>query len=81
MIVPPAKLHSADVQLNLFIQGCRFELGHLGPDFAILSDTHDISATEGEIETVIDGKSTRISIRIISPITEASRKFTFEPRQ
>lgn len=69
---------SADVKLHLFAGGKRIELGHLGPDFAILGEAQEISASKGELETVIDGKSSRWKVRITSPITTASRRFTFE---
>ena len=69
---------SADVKLHLFVGGRQVELGQLGPGFALLRDAQDISATDGELETVIDGKSTRWKVRITSPITNASRRFSFE---
>ena len=69
---------SADVKLHLFVGSRQVELGQLGPGFALLRDAQDISATDGELETVIDGKSTRWKVRITSPITNASRRFSFE---
>lgn len=69
---------SADVKLHLYVGNDQFELGHLGPDFALLGTARDIGATEGELETIIDGKSSRCKVRITSPITSKSRRFTFE---
>jgi hypothetical protein len=54
------------------------KLGHLGPDLAILGEPQNIDASEGELETIIDGHSTRWKIRITSPITAAEMRFTFE---
>ncbi len=45
---------SADVKLHLYAGNDQFELGHLGPDFALLGKACDIGATEGELETIID---------------------------
>ena len=69
---------SAEVKLHLYAGSDQFELGHLGPGFALLGTAQDIGATEGELETVIDGKSSRWKVRITSPITSESRRFTFE---
>ena len=69
---------SADVKLHLYAGGKKFELGHLGPDFGLLGDAQTINNSEGEIETIIDGKVTRWPIRMTMPITTASKRFTFE---
>ncbi len=69
---------SADVKLSLYISGQRFELGHLGPGFALFGEVQSIAATEGEIESIVDGKITRWPVRITSPTTSASKRFTFE---
>lgn len=78
---------SADVSLHLHVGGQRFELGQLGPDFAILRGSQLIShlitpqsieTDSVELETIIDGESDRWPIRITSPITANSRRFTFE---
>ena len=78
-MISNSETFSADVRLHLYADELRIELGHLGPDFAMLGTAQDIIATQGELETVIDGKSSRWPIRITSPITSASRRFTFEP--
>ncbi len=69
---------SADVELNLHVGDQRFELGHLGPGFALLGDAQSIDATEGEIETIVDEKVSRWKVRFTSPITGESKRFTFE---
>ena len=69
---------SADVKLHLYVGDERFELGHLGPEFALLGDAQTIDASEGEIETIVDQKTSRWKVRFTSPITSESRRFTFE---
>ena len=74
---------SADVSLHLYVGGQRFELGQLGPDFAILRESPTIislpiTSESIELETIIDGETDRWPIRITSPITADSRRFTFE---
>jgi len=78
MIANRSGIFSAEVELNLYVQGKRYEIGHLGSDFAILDQTQLVDATEGELETVIDGKSSRWRVRFTSPITGESKRFTFE---
>jgi hypothetical protein len=69
---------SADVALRFHFNGNAIELGQLGPGFAILREAQKTDATEGEIESIVDNKTTRYKVRITSPITEASKRFTFE---
>ena len=69
---------SAKVKLNLYVADQRFELGHLGPGFALLGESLKIDANEGEIETIVDEKVNRWRVRFTSPITTASKRFTFE---
>jgi len=69
---------SANVKLNLYVAGERFELGQLGPGFAIIREAQSIDATEGEVESVVDDKITRWKVRITSPITADSKRITFE---
>ncbi len=69
---------SADVELNLYVGGNRYEIGHLGLDFALLDQSQTIDASQGELETVIDGKSSRWKVRFTSPITSESKRITFE---
>lgn len=70
---------SADVKLHLHVSGRTINLGQLGPGFAILRDSsQSIDATEGEIETIVDGKVSRWPVHITSPITNESKRFTFE---
>jgi hypothetical protein len=69
---------SADVKLNLHVGDQQFELGQVGPGLAILRNAQTIDATEGEIETIVDEKVNRFKVRITSPITGESKRFTFE---
>ena len=60
---------SADVSLHLYVGGQRFELGQLGPDFAILRESPTIislpiKSESIELETIIDGETDRWPIRI-----------------
>ena len=69
---------SANVKLNLYVADQRIELGQLGPGFAIIRESQTIDASEGEIETIVDEKVNRWRVRFTSPITTASKRFTFE---
>lgn len=69
---------SADVKLYLHIGDTRIDLGQLGPGFAILRHAQAIDASVGEIETIVDQKISRWPVRFTSPITVASKRFTFE---
>ena len=69
---------SANVKLSLYVSDQRFELGHLGPGFALLGEAQTIEASEGEIESIVDQKVNRWKVRFTSPITTASKRFSFE---
>jgi len=69
---------SADVRLHLLIGEQQFDVGSLGSGFGYLRNPQDILETQGELETSVDGKVTRWRVRFTSPITAASKRFTFE---
>ena len=69
---------SADVRLSLFVGDRRLDVASLGPGFAVFRDAQSIDATEGEIETIVEEKVSRWKVRFTSPITDESKRFTFE---
>lgn len=69
---------SANVSLSLHVGNQCYDIGQLGPGFAILREVQNIAATEGEIESIIDGKSNRRRIRFTKPITVDSKQIEFE---
>lgn len=69
---------SADVRLHLRASGSQYALGHLGPGFAMFAETQSLQVEQAELEIIIDGESSRWPIRITSPITTDSKRFTFE---
>ena len=78
MIAKANETFSADVKLHLYVDAEKIEVGQLGPNFAIFREPKNIDASQGELETVIDGKSSRWKVRFTSPITSESKRFTFE---
>jgi hypothetical protein len=48
--------YSADVRMQLYVNGHTFVIGQLGPDFVILDDPVDHPPAEGEIIMSIDGR-------------------------
>lgn len=69
---------SADVKLHLFANGEKYELASLGSGAGRLRTEQVVNATEGEIETIVDAKVTRWKVRLTSPMTGESKRFTFE---
>ena len=69
---------SADVKLHLLANGQRYELASLGSGSGRLRVEQFIDVSEGEIETIVDEKVTRWPVRLTSPITGESKRFTFE---
>ncbi len=54
--------YSADVRMQLSVNGHVFVIGQLGPDFVILDNPIDHPPAEGEITLSIDGRSRRWSV-------------------
>ncbi|WP_182871409.1 hypothetical protein [Stieleria mannarensis] len=69
---------SASVELYLHVAGECFELGQLGPGFALLRVARAIEATAAVIEVIVDQASTRRPVRLTRPSTTLSRRFEFE---
>ncbi len=69
---------SAKVVLSLYIGETCYELGHLGPGFALFSEPQEIEAREGVIESAVDGDSIRQRVRFTKPISKTSKRFEFE---
>lgn len=54
--------YSAEVDLQLVLQGKSFPLAQVGPTFCILREAMEFEPTTGEIVIVVDGDAKRISV-------------------
>ena len=61
--------YSADVRMNLSVNGRTFTIGQLGPDFIILDDPADYPPSEGQIAVSIDGRERRWSVQLPDGVT------------
>ena len=61
----------------MITNGEQIELGQLGPGFAILRNEQEVSSTDAEIESIVDGKVTRWPIRITTPFDGTAKRFEF----
>jgi hypothetical protein len=66
---------SADVQMELRVNGRTYSIGQLGPDFLILDDPADHAPAQGEITVAIEGRIRRWSVQLPDGIV-ASRPVT-----
>lgn len=78
MIALNRELHSASVSMYLILGDKRIELGHLGPNFALLGKAESIEQRDGDIELTIDDRTDRWPIKITKPPTAENRRFEFE---
>jgi len=60
----PHSRYSADVRMQLCVNGHFFCIGQLGPDFLILDDPADHPPSEAEIVLSIDGRQRRWAVRL-----------------
>ena len=59
----PAR-YSADVRMQLNVNGSRLRIGQMGPDFLILDDTAAYPPGGAEIVMSIDGRERRWTVRL-----------------
>jgi hypothetical protein len=70
----PSQVHgsySADVQMELTVNGRVFDVGQLGPSFVILRDPIDHPPADGEMMLAIDGRVKRWPVRLPNGVTAA----------
>lgn len=77
-MISPSGTFSAEVRLHLYVNGQQYVVGSLGSGFGYLRNSQEIEESQGELEMSIDGKITRWPVRLTTPITIASKRFTFE---
>jgi hypothetical protein len=61
---PELRGHSADVRMELRVNGCVFPIGQLGPNFIILDNPSAHAPTEGEIHMWIDDEFSQWRVRL-----------------
>jgi hypothetical protein len=61
---PSRRAYSADVRMQLRVNGSVFVVGQLGPDFLMLDDPTDQPPGEGEVTVSIDGRVRRWRVRL-----------------
>jgi hypothetical protein len=71
---PTNQSHSADVRMELRINGRILPIDQLGPSFIILETTADYPPTEAEITLCIDGHERRWPIWLTDGISAEQRR-------
>jgi hypothetical protein len=66
--------HSADVRIQLHINGQALPVAQLGPGFLILRTPCDSPPSDGEITMSIDGREDRWRVRLAEGIKAEQRK-------
>lgn len=66
--------HSADVRMQLTVNGHILPISQLGPDFLILKDAIDYPPAEGEIAVWVDGHERRWTIWLADGIKSEQRE-------
>lgn len=73
-INPETRGHSADVQIELYLNGSVLQVAQLGPDFLILKSPIDHPPSQAEISLSIDGKKSRWPVQLVDGIAVGERK-------
>src|SRR5665213_809351 len=71
---PEIYRYSADIRMQLRVNGHVFPIGQLGPDFVILDATADHPPADGEIEMSIDGRQRSWPVRLPDGIAAGQRE-------
>jgi hypothetical protein len=69
-----AQNHSADVRMELRLNGSVLKISQLGPDFLMLAQPVDHPPAHAEIVMSIDGKQSRWAVRLPAGLSAASRR-------
>jgi hypothetical protein len=66
--------HSADVRMDLHVNGHVLPIAQLGPDFLILRNPVDHPPTDAEIALSIDGHESRWPVRLQEGLSVSQRR-------
>ena len=66
--------HSADVKMELILNGHTLPVAQLGPDFLVLDRPVDYPAGSGDILMIVDGEAERWTVRLPDGIQTTRRK-------
>ncbi len=66
--------HSADVKIDLILNGHTLPVAQLGPDFLVLDHPAEYPAGTAEILMSVDGEAERWSVRLPEGIQTGRRK-------
>jgi hypothetical protein len=71
--------YSADVRMQLCVNGHVFKIGQLGPDFIILDNPIDHPPADAEIAMSIDGRQRRWSVHLPEGVSAGQLKTKTAP--
>jgi hypothetical protein len=66
--------HSADVRMELRLNGHILPIAQLGPDFLVLKNPVDHPPVEAEIAMSIDGHESRWPVRLLDGMSASQRR-------
>jgi hypothetical protein len=72
--IPTDRSHSADVHIQLLVDGRVLSVAQLGPDFLVLRSPAAHPACDGEILLRIDGQESRWPVHLADGVRPAERK-------
>ena len=61
--------HSADVQMQLSVNGHVLSIGHLGSDYVILDNPIDHPPSDAEIFMSVDGNESRWRVKLVDGLS------------
>jgi hypothetical protein len=66
--------HSAQVRMELHVNGQVLPIAQLGPDFLVLANPADYPPTDAEIAMSIDGHESRWPVRLLEGLSVGQRR-------
>jgi hypothetical protein len=75
------KRHSADIRMQLAVNGHTFVIGHLGPEFVILRNPIDHPPAQGEITMSVDGRVRRWRVQLPEGISAHKPRTRIQDQQ
>jgi hypothetical protein len=66
--------YSADVRMELYVNGDRLPIAQLGPDFLVVKEPIEHPPTDAEIALSIDGQENRWPVRLEQGLSAGQRR-------
>jgi hypothetical protein len=81
MIAENQGAHSAQVEMELLVNGSSIGITHMGPDYVLIESPTDHPPGDASIVLKVDGSQTRWNVRLPEGISKGSKRVALARRE